>query len=104
MVTGVWVAGRAVRRAAPRSRAASISRDGNQVAPGPCHGLHAGNSAAAGIPSAAIHIGEVAQRTELAPRTLRRYDEDGLLPSGRTVGGCPLYEGGPTSRSSCSSA
>ncbi|MEO5710355.1 MAG: MerR family transcriptional regulator [Nocardioidaceae bacterium] len=40
----------------------------------------------------AMHIGEVAQRTELSLRTLRHYDEVGLLrPSGRSDGGFRLY-------------
>eukprot|EP01032_Pedospumella_encystans_P031853 gene31853-35954_t len=39
-----------------------------------------------------MHIGEVAQRTELSLRTLRHYDEIGLVrPSGRTDGGFRLY-------------
>lgn len=39
-----------------------------------------------------MHIGEVAARTELSLRTLRHYDEIGLLrPSGRTDGGFRLY-------------
>jgi len=39
-----------------------------------------------------MHIGEVASRTELSLRTLRHYDEIGLLrPSGRTDGGFRLY-------------
>lgn len=39
-----------------------------------------------------MHIGEVAARTELSLRTLRHYDEVGLLrPSGRTDGGFRLY-------------
>lgn len=39
-----------------------------------------------------IHIGEVAARTELSLRSLRHWDEVGLLrPSGRTVGGFRLY-------------
>ncbi len=43
-------------------------------------------------PSPAMHIGEVALRTELSLRTLRHYDEIGLLrPSGRTDGGFRLY-------------
>lgn len=42
--------------------------------------------------AAAIHIGEVAHRTELSLRTLRHYDEIGLLrPSGRSDGGFRLY-------------
>lgn len=39
-----------------------------------------------------LHIGEVAERTGLSLRTLRHYDEIGLLrPSGRTDGGFRLY-------------
>ena len=39
-----------------------------------------------------MHIGEVAARTELSLRSLRHWDEVGLLrPSGRTAGGFRLY-------------
>ena len=39
-----------------------------------------------------MHIGEVAARTELSLRTLRHYDDIGLLrPSGRTEGGFRVY-------------
>lgn len=39
-----------------------------------------------------MHIGELAERTELSLRTLRHYDEIGLLvPSGRSEGGFRLY-------------
>ncbi|MBM9467919.1 MerR family transcriptional regulator [Nakamurella leprariae] len=39
-----------------------------------------------------MHIGAVAERTALSLRTLRHYDEVGLLPpSGRTDGGFRLY-------------
>ncbi|WP_133765831.1 MerR family transcriptional regulator [Amnibacterium kyonggiense] len=39
-----------------------------------------------------MHIGEVADRTGLSHRTLRHYDEVGLVvPSGRTGGGFRLY-------------
>lgn len=39
-----------------------------------------------------MHIGELADRTELSLRTIRHYDEIGLLkPSGRTEGGFRLY-------------
>ncbi len=39
-----------------------------------------------------MQIGEVAERTELSLRTLRHYDEIGLLrPSGRSAGGFRLY-------------
>ncbi|WP_319804084.1 MerR family transcriptional regulator [Nocardioides dongkuii] len=47
----------------------------------------------AGPPSSAVmHIGEVAARTELSLRSLRHWEEVGLLaPSGRTEGGFRLY-------------
>lgn len=39
-----------------------------------------------------MHIGELAERTSLSLRTIRHYDEIGLLkPSGRTEGGFRLY-------------
>lgn len=39
-----------------------------------------------------MHIGELAERTGLSLRTLRHYDQIGLLtPSGRTEGGFRLY-------------
>ena len=39
-----------------------------------------------------MHIGEVAERTSLSLRTLRHYDEIGLVnPSGRSEGGFRLY-------------
>jgi len=42
--------------------------------------------------SDAMHIGEVAERTALSHRTIRHYEEVGLVtPSGRTVGGFRLY-------------
>ena len=41
---------------------------------------------------AVMHIGEVAGRTELSLRSLRHWEEVGLLvPSGRTDGGFRLY-------------
>ncbi len=44
------------------------------------------------VRTTAMHIGEVAQRTELSLRTLRHYDEIGLVrPSGRSDGGFRLY-------------
>lgn len=43
-------------------------------------------------PVQAMQIGEIAERTELSLRTLRHYDEVGLLrPSGRSEGGFRLY-------------
>lgn len=45
--------------------------------------------------SSAMHIGEVAARTELSLRSLRHWEEVGLLiPSGRTEGGFRLYAEG----------
>ncbi|WP_323960859.1 MerR family transcriptional regulator [Arthrobacter sp. JZ12] len=42
--------------------------------------------------SATMHIGEVAERTSLSLRTIRHYDEVGLLPaSSRTEGGFRVY-------------
>ena len=39
-----------------------------------------------------MHIGEVAARTELSLRTLRHYDDIGLLrPTGRSEGGFRVY-------------
>lgn len=43
-------------------------------------------------PEPVMHIGEVAARTELSLRSLRHWEEVGLLqPSGRTDGGFRLY-------------
>ncbi|MET8483159.1 MerR family transcriptional regulator [Streptomyces tendae] len=39
-----------------------------------------------------MQIGEVASRTELSPRTIRHYEETGLVvPSARSQGGFRLY-------------
>jgi MerR family copper efflux transcriptional regulator len=39
-----------------------------------------------------MHIGELAERTGLSHRTIRHYDEVGILkPTGRTEGGFRLY-------------
>jgi MerR family copper efflux transcriptional regulator len=41
---------------------------------------------------ATMHIGELADRSNMSLRTIRHYDEVGLLkPSGRTEGGFRLY-------------
>jgi len=41
---------------------------------------------------AVMHIGELAEKTGLSLRTIRHYDEVGLLkPTGRTEGGFRLY-------------
>lgn len=46
-----------------------------------------------------LQIGAVAERTGLSIRTLRHYDEVGLVrPSGRSVGGFRLYTQGDVSR------
>jgi DNA-binding transcriptional MerR regulator len=43
-------------------------------------------------PAATMHIGAVAERTGLSLRTLRHWDEVGLVrPSGRSEGGFRLY-------------
>ena len=42
--------------------------------------------------SGTMHIGELAEKTGLSLRTIRHYDEVGVLkPSGRTEGGFRLY-------------
>ncbi|QKS15947.1 MerR family transcriptional regulator [Curtobacterium sp. Csp2] len=47
----------------------------------------------AGLP-ATMHIGELAERAGMSLRTIRHYDEVGLLvPSGRTTGGFRVYTG-----------
>jgi DNA-binding transcriptional MerR regulator len=46
-----------------------------------------------------MQIGEVAARTELSIRTVRHYDEVGLVtPSARSVGGFRLYTEGDVQR------
>ncbi|NDK30269.1 MerR family transcriptional regulator [Nesterenkonia sp. Hz 6-5] len=51
-----------------------------------------GRSDEAANSTGTMHIGAVAEQTELSLRTLRHYDEVGLLrPSGRTTGGFRLY-------------
>lgn len=43
-------------------------------------------------PSTTMHIGELAERTGLSLRTIRHYDDVGLLPAtARTDGGFRLY-------------
>ena len=45
--------------------------------------------------AAVMHIGELAEKTGLSLRTIRHYDEVGLLkPTGRTDGGFRLYTHG----------
>ena len=51
---------------------------------------HEQGSARTGTPT--MHIGALAERTGMSLRTLRHYDETGLLkPSGRSEGGFRLY-------------
>jgi len=58
-------------------------------------GAHASAPAA----EATMHIGVVAERTGLSLRTLRHYDEVGLLtPSARSEGGFRLYTGADVDR------
>uniref|UniRef100_UPI00047E1077 MerR family transcriptional regulator n=1 Tax=Arthrobacter sp. H14 TaxID=1312959 RepID=UPI00047E1077 len=38
-----------------------------------------------------MHIGELAERTGLSLRTIRHYDDVGLLPASRTEGGFRVY-------------
>ncbi|MCA1780850.1 MAG: MerR family transcriptional regulator [Dermatophilaceae bacterium] len=46
-----------------------------------------------------MHIGEVVERTGLSHRTIRYYEEVGLLkPAGRTDGGFRLYDEGGIDR------
>jgi DNA-binding transcriptional MerR regulator len=46
-----------------------------------------------------MHIGELAELAEMSLRTIRHYDEVGLLkPSGRTEGGFRLYTGNDLER------
>ena len=43
-------------------------------------------------PASTMHIGELVERTGLSTRTVRHYDDVGLLhPTGRTEGGFRLY-------------
>jgi DNA-binding transcriptional MerR regulator len=43
-------------------------------------------------PASTMHIGELAERTGLSTRTVRHYDDVGLLhPTGRTEGGFRIY-------------
>jgi MerR family copper efflux transcriptional regulator len=45
------------------------------------------------LPSTPIHIGQVAELTGLSLRTIRHYEDLGLItPSGRTSGGFRLYD------------
>lgn len=45
-----------------------------------------------GTATATMHIGEVAERTGLSLRTIRHYDEVGILPAtSRTEGGFRVY-------------
>lgn len=42
-------------------------------------------------PADTMQIGELCERTGLSQRTIRHYDEVGLLPASRTEGGFRLY-------------
>lgn len=41
--------------------------------------------------NSSMHIGELAEQTGLSHRTIRHYDDVGLLPASRTEGGFRLY-------------
>lgn len=52
-----------------------------------------------GTGTVTMHIGELAEKTGLSLRTIRHYDEVGLLkPTGRTEGGFRLYTPNDLSR------
>jgi MerR family copper efflux transcriptional regulator len=54
---------------------------------------------AADMTTTTMHIGELAERTGLSLRTIRHYDEVGILkPTGRTDGGFRLYTAEDESR------
>lgn len=54
-----------------------------------------GKSSGSSCPESAMHIGEVAARTELSLRSLRHWEDVGLVrPSGRSEGGFRLYTEG----------
>lgn len=53
---------------------------------------HNGKGQATGVDDKHMQIGEVAARTELSLRTIRHYEETGLvIPSARSQGGFRLY-------------
>lgn len=45
-----------------------------------------------------MHIGELAERTGLSLRTIRHYDDVGLLPASRSEGGFRVYSGADLER------
>lgn len=62
-------------------------------------GSTTGGTAVTTTGAATMHIGVVAERTGLSLRTLRHYDEVGLLrPSARSEGGFRLYTGADVER------
>lgn len=67
------------------------SADPTRVAPGPKRAGTVGDGEPDGA-EVVMHIGEVAARAELSLRSLRHWEEVGLLiPSGRSEGGFRLY-------------
>ncbi len=57
------------------------------------------DGAIVGKPKATMHIGELAERTGLSLRTIRHYDEVGILPAtSRTEGGFRVYTEGDFER------
>lgn len=54
---------------------------------------------ASGAERPTMHIGQLAEETGMSQRTLRHYDDVGVLkPSGRTVGGFRIYTGDDLAR------
>jgi DNA-binding transcriptional MerR regulator len=67
----------------------TVSEPVGHPATHPATGLAGGEERSTGR---VMHIGEVAERTDLSLRSLRHWDEVGLLrPSGRSEGGFRLY-------------
>src|SRR5687768_14607307 len=67
----------------------TVSEPVGHPATHPATGLAGGEERSTGR---VMHIGEVAERTDLSLRSLRHWDEVGLLrPSGRTEGGFRVY-------------
>lgn len=76
----------------PMSRGAAAAGSRNSAVVTPPERALPGARLAQAEPGAAMRIGEVAERIGLSMRSLRYYDETGLVtPSARTSGGFRLY-------------
>lgn len=51
----------------------------------------AGGIPAGGLPPGLMTVGEIAERVQLSHRTVRYYDDEGLLPARRSPGNYRLY-------------